>query len=52
LSGHRLPVSTCLTTSTICENTSSAKLWKSVKQNLSTLREISQMEHEMCAHSH
>ena len=52
LSCHRLPISTCLATSNVCKNIRSAKSWRSIRQSLFMLKEINQMECEMCLHSH
>ncbi|KAJ7845558.1 hypothetical protein B0H14DRAFT_2305049, partial [Mycena olivaceomarginata] len=48
-SGHRLFISVFMIVSkVICDNTYLDKLWSIVAQGMFTLREINQMEREMC----
>ncbi|PFH52124.1 hypothetical protein AMATHDRAFT_2374 [Amanita thiersii Skay4041] len=50
-SGHRLFISAYMIASkVICDDTYSNKSWAIVAQNLFTLREINQMEREMCSY--
>ena len=49
LSGHRLFISAFIIASkVICDNTYSNKSWSIVRQGMFQLREINQMEQEMC----
>ncbi|KAJ7184270.1 hypothetical protein C8R46DRAFT_455905 [Mycena filopes] len=50
-SGHRLFISSFMIASkVICDDTYSNKSWSIVAQGMFTLREINQMEREMCSH--
>ena len=50
-SGHRLSTSAYMIASkVICDDTYSNKSWTIAAQGLFTLREINQMEHEMCSY--
>jgi len=50
-SGHRLFISTFMIASKVlCDNTYSNKSWCIVGQNLCTIKEVNQMEREMCSY--